>query len=311
MSLAAIEQSVPSFAGGAGTATEALPAGPERASEVEIRAPRRDAAPAPEIVQLVFEHPANDDPAYQRRRSLITEVSLRYREGEPVPRVEYTDEEDHVWRTVRRRIDELHARFACRRYRDAWDDLALDRERLPQLADVNAVLGPRTGFRMRPVTGFVSPRSFFGELARGVFLSTQYIRYAGTPLFSPDPDVIHELIGHAPTLLDPVLAELNRHFGRTALRVDDATLEKVIRMHWFTLETGLAEEDGRTKAYGAAILSSPEEMDHCLTRATLRPFDIEAICGTSFEPTVLQDQLFVSRGFDATIATVSAWLDAL
>jgi phenylalanine-4-hydroxylase len=207
--------------------------------------------------------------------------------------------------------DEAHSRFACRRYRDAWAALALDRERLPQLADVNAVLTPRTGFRMNPVTGFVSPRSFFGELARGVFLSTQYIRYGQTPLFSPDPDVIHELIGHAPTLLDPVLAELNRRFARTALRVDDATLEKVIRMHWFTLETGLAMEDGRPKAYGAAILSSPQEMEHCVARATLRPFDMAEICDTSFEPTILQDRLFLSESLDSTIGTVSAWLDAL
>lgn len=269
------------------------------------------AALSPEIIQLKFDHPANDDVDYQRRRGLITEVSLRYREGEPVPRVEYTEAEDGVWRTIRQRTDEVHARFACQRYRDAWAELALDRDHVPQLADINAVITPRTGFRMNPVTGFVSPRSFFGELARGVFLSTQYIRYAKTPLFSPDPDVVHEVIGHAPTLLDPLLAELNRHFGRTALRVDDATLEKVIRMHWFTLETGLAIEDGRPKAYGAAILSSPQEMEHCVTRATLRPFDIEDICGTSFEPTVLQDQLFLSESLDGTVATVSAWLDTL
>jgi hypothetical protein len=58
---------------------------------------------------------------------------------------------------------------------------------VPQLADVNAVLGPRTGFRMNPVTGFVSPRSFFGQLARGVFLSTQYVRYAEDPALLARP----------------------------------------------------------------------------------------------------------------------------
>ena len=245
------------------------------------------------------------------RRSRITEVALAHYDGEAVPRIDYTEAEHQVWRTILRRTDEYHADFACRRYRDAWAELALDREHVPQLADVNAIISPRTGFRMVPVRDSVSPRSFFGQLARGVFLSTQYIRYANTPLFSPDPDVLHELIGHAPTLLDPVFAELNRHFGRTALRVDDATLERVIRMHWFTLETGLAEEDGGPKAYGAAILSSPEEMEHSLARATLRPFDIAAICGTSFEPTVLQNQLFVAQSLDSMIAAVRAWLDTL
>jgi hypothetical protein len=68
-----------------------------------------DAALMPEIIQLKFDHPANDDREYQRRRGVITEVSLRYREGEPVPRVEYTDAEDEVWRAVRRRTDEAGA----------------------------------------------------------------------------------------------------------------------------------------------------------------------------------------------------------
>lgn len=281
---------------------------------MSVETHQRSAQPArsaPEIIALKFVHPANEDAAYQARRGAITDVSRRYREGGPVPRVEYTAAEDEVWRAVRRRVDEVHARLACRRYREAWGALALDPERLPQLADVNAVIAPRTGFRMHPVTGFVSPRSFFGELARGVFLSTQYVRYAETPLFSPDPDVIHELIGHAPTLIDPVFAELNRHFGRTALRVDEAALERVIRMHWFTLETGLAMEDGRVRAYGAAVLSSPQEMEHCVAHARLRAFDIDAICGTPFEPTVLQEQLFVSEGLDATIGAVRAWLDTL
>lgn len=268
-------------------------------------------AAGPEIVQLQFAHPANHDAEYQRRRAQITEVSRRHREGEPAPRVAYTEDEDAVWRTVRRRTDEVHARFACRRYLDARRELALDPDRVPQLADVNAALAPRTGFRMRPVTGFVSPRSFFGELARGVFLSTQYVRYGGTPLFSPDPDVIHELIGHAPTLIDPALAELNKRFGRAALRVDDDALTRVIRVHWFTLEAGLAMEDGQPKAYGAALLSSPEEMQHCVAGAVLRPFDIDAVCATPFEPTVLQDQLFIASGLDAVVATVGAWLDTL
>jgi phenylalanine-4-hydroxylase len=266
---------------------------------------------AGEIVQGVFNHPADDDLEYQRRRRRVSEVALGHRDGEPVPPVEYTDAENGVWRTLLARANQCQARFACARYRDAWDLLSLDRERVPQLADVNAILGPRTGFRMSPVTGLVSPRSFFGQLARGVLLSPQYVRCAATPLFSPDPDVIHGLIGYAPALLDPAFAGLNRRFGRTALRVNEATRERIIRVHWFTLETGLAREDGRPKAYGAAILSSPQELKHSLGRATIRPFNLAAIGETPFEPTILQDQLFLAEGVDSMIARVSTWLDTL
>jgi phenylalanine-4-hydroxylase len=270
-----------------------------------------DPAAAPEIIQLQFNHPANDDREYQLRRSRITDVARGHRDGDPVPRVEYTAAEHEVWRAMLAALEGPHARFACRRFREAWAALGLDPQRVPQLADVNATLGPRTGFRMSPVTGFVSPRSFFDQLARGVFLSTQYVRHAGSPLFSPDPDVLHEIIGHAPTLLDPRFAELNRLFGRTARRVDEARLQDVIRMHWFTLETGIAMEDGRPRVFGAAILSSPQEMEHALARATLRPFDIAEIVATPFEPTILQDLLFVTDGVDTMIGTVSAWLEDL
>ena len=123
--------------------------------------------------------------------------------GQPVPRIDYSEEEHAVWRAVWEKLAPVHARHACRAYREARARLALDPRRIPQLADVNPLLKARTGFQMVPVAGLVTSRVFLGQLGQGTFLSTQYIRHASRPLYTPEPDVVHELIGHAASLCDP------------------------------------------------------------------------------------------------------------
>jgi phenylalanine-4-hydroxylase len=130
-------------------------------------------------------------------------TALAYRESEHVPRIEYTPEEQEVWRTVWRGLAPLHDRYACRPYLEANQWLKLDREQVPQLADINDTLKGRTGFRMKPVPGLVSDRVFLGHLGRDYFLSTQYMRHHSTPLYTPEPDVVHEMVGHAATPYDP------------------------------------------------------------------------------------------------------------
>ena len=56
---------------------------------------------------------------------------------------------------------------------------------------------------MLPVAGLVSGRMFLGMMGKGVFLSTQYMRHHSVPLYTPEPDVVHELVGHAASLFHP------------------------------------------------------------------------------------------------------------
>ena len=222
-----------------------------------------------DLVQLDPDHPGFRDRVYRERRNAIARLAIDHREGDPVPPVDYSDAEQEVWRTVWRELAPLHARHACREYLETSSIVQLDRERVPQLSEVNRALERTTGFRMKPVAGLVGDRTFLGHLARGVFLATQYMRHPSRPLYTPEPDVVHELVGHAATFCDPGFARLNRAFGEAATRAAPEQLARIARVYWYTLEFGLCEEGGGVKAYGAGLLSSFGELGRFAGNARL------------------------------------------
>ena len=57
-------------------------------------------------------------------------------------------------------------------------------------------------------------REFYGSLADRVFHSTQYVRHPSEPLYTPEPDIIHEVIGHGNMLASPRFAALKRRPAR-------------------------------------------------------------------------------------------------
>jgi phenylalanine-4-hydroxylase len=283
-------------------------------SPVEARIHERSGAPHPwregDLVQLDPDHPGFRDAAYRVRRNAIARLALDY-QGGPVPAVDYSQEEHDTWRTVWANLGPLHESHACAEYLDAAGAMRLDREQVPQIEQVNATLVRATGFAMRPVAGLVGDRTFLGYLSRGTFLATQYMRHPSRPLYTPEPDVVHELVGHAATFCDPGFARLNRAFGEAAQRVDAETLSKVARLYWYTLEFGVCREKGACKAYGAGLLSSFGELGGFEQRAELRPFDPAAIAETPYDPTDYQRVLFVAPSFAEAAERVCAWLDQL
>jgi len=262
----------------------------------------------PALVTLDADHPGFHDPAYRLRRDEIAHAALTYIEGEPAPDVEYTEEEHAVWREVWRNLDPLHARYACREYLEASAKINLSRHTIPQLRAVNQTIEPCFGFRMLPVAGLVTAGAFLSQLGQGTFLSTQYMRHHSVPLYTPEPDVVHELIGHAATFTHDRFAELNRAFGRAALVASPADVERIGRVYWYTLEFGVVEQDGALKVYGAGLLSSFGELGRFELEERLTMFDIERMAATSYDPTQYQQALFVAPGFDVMAREVQSWL---
>jgi len=250
------------------------------------------------IVNLDPDHPGFRDAEYRARRNTIAQIATNYRPGQPIPHAPYTKLEHGVWRTILKALGQSHRRHACAEYLECLDKLNFPTDHIPQLDEVSRKVEALSGFRLEPVAGLVEPRIFLESLARGVFLCTQYIRHHSTPLYTPEPDVAHEIIGHAVTLASPRLAEINRLFGEAVRRTkSDEEMDRLARVYWFTIEFGVLRENGAVRAYGTGLLSSAGELEE-MHKAELRPLDLEAAANHVYDPTHYQAILFCAESFD-------------
>lgn len=250
------------------------------------------------VFELPDDHPGINDPHYLRRRAAIADTSAAWRRGRPIPTVAYTPEEDELWAEASTRLAESHRRHAARAFREGAARLALPSERVPQLAEVSGELKELSGFSVGVVPGLVPAREFYGSLADQVFLSTQYLRHPSVPFYTPEPDVIHEAVGHLNMLANPLFAELHRLAGEASRRCrTDLAHEFFSRVFWFTLEFGVTYEDGDLKAYGAGLASSIGELE-VFSNAEVRPFDIATMGTLDYDITQYQPVLFAVESMD-------------
>lgn len=266
----------------------------------------RDDQGAVDVV-LGSDHPGFSDPVYRRRRNALAALALDWRPGQPVPEPSYSDAEHGVWRAVARRLEPLHAEHACRAYLEAKEDLGLPVDRVPQLREVTDRLAPLTGFSYLPVAGLAPLRDFYGAFASSVFFSTQYLRHPSMPLYTPEPDIVHEVVGHANQLAAPAFAPLYRLVGDAVARTrGEEALRFLSRVFWFSLEFGVVEEAGEVKAYGAGILSSPGETA-AFRSAEIRPLDVVAMGTVPYDITRYQPVLFGARSMSHLVDTLAGF----
>ena len=267
---------------------------------------------------LHADHPGFADDVYRGRRAMVDRLARAYRHGGEFPVVAYTDAENATWGEVYERLAALRRQHACLEYRRAWADLkrqcGYSGDRIPQGRDVSAFLESRTGFRLRPVAGLLSPRDFLNGLAFRVFFSTQYIRHASKPFYTPEPDVCHELIGHAPMFADPAFADLSQEIGLASLGASDDDIERLARCYWHSVEFGLVREEGGRKAYGAGLLSSFGELEHACAAespATFQDWDPGMAAKRSYPVTEYQPLYFVAESLPDAKARMRAFCESL
>ncbi len=239
----------------------------------------------------------------------------------------YSEENHRTWAFLFERMLPRWERYATSRFLEGVSGLALDRERVPRLEDVNRFMAPRTGFRAKPVSGYVPAFLFFECLGRREFPTTITIRDGATPDYLPEPDIFHDIAGHVPMHTDPAFADTLARFGQVAAAAADrlrelpdgedrvarlnSVMRAMARFFWFTIEFGLMRDpSGSTptgvRAYGSGLLSSWGELGHAVESPGVQryPFQLEWVVNQAFEIDRYQPLLFVVESFEALFEEV-------
>jgi len=231
----------------------------------------------------------------------------------------YSEENHQTWRTLFARMQDRWRRYANEKYLHGLDTLFMDHEHVPRFEDVNRFMQTLTGFRARPVSGYVPSYVFFDCLRRREFPTTVTIRDGKRLEYLPEPDIFHDIAGHVPMHTDRAFADALVRFGecaRTAATLASAITDEperirrltsniraMARFFWFTVEFGLMRErpgSDALRVYGSGLLSSYGEIAHAIDAPTVQryPFQIEWVVNQHFEIHHYQPLLFIVDSFD-------------
>lgn len=217
--------------------------------------------------------------------------------GDMIPARARTDGELEVWQRLVDDAKPLWLDVSCDEYRQGLRALGINRDHIPQLAELSKVLERNVGWRIIKIGGFIDGGVFMECLAQKLFPCTDYLRPLHNLSYTPEPDMFHDVVGHLPMIAaSQTFADFSAEFSRVYLEAvasnNDALKEVALRAYWFCVEFGL-RSDGR--CYGAGIASSSAEMQRVsegLKSGTLkmRPLDVQSIHEARYEPTQLQEE---------------------
>jgi phenylalanine-4-hydroxylase len=232
------------------------------------------------------------------------------------PYEQYSEANHEAWRRLYSRMTDRWQRYANSRFLKGIENLCLDPQRVPRLEDVNKFMKPLTGFRAKPVSGYVPAYLFFDRLRNREFPTTITIRDVATLDYLPEPDIFHDIAGHVPMHTDRAFADALVRFGDCAataaqivagigdeherVRRVTSIFKALARFFWFTIEFGLMREGKELKAYGSGLLSSFGELEHSVISPTVQryPIQLEWVINQYFEIDHYQPLLFIVDSFD-------------
>ncbi len=213
----------------------------------------------------------------------------------------YTEEEHSRWNRLFARQLQLLPGRACDEALDAIKRLELSHSEIPEFADLSEKLAAITGWRVIPVAGLIPDSAFFSHLANRCFPAGAFIRPENEIDYLQEPDIFHDVFGHAPLLANPAYAEFMEAYGKAGRRaLERGQLHNLARLYWYTVEFGLIRARQGLRIFGAGILSSPAETVFSLEDSSPNriAFDLERIMRTSYIIDDFQQTYFVIESFE-------------
>ena len=218
---------------------------------------------------------------------------------------DYGAAEHATWKTLFERQTRLLPSRACDEFVAGMKQLAISAEQIPDFRRLSDVLGRHTGWQVVAVPGLVPDDVFFEHLANRRFPAGNFIRRPDQLDYLEEPDVFHDVFGHVPMLLNPVLADFIQAYGKGGLRAQQlGQLDKLARVYWYTVEFGLLMQHGAPRIYGAGIASSASESVFALEDDSPNRivFNLERVLQTRYRIDDFQETYFVIHSLDELLA---------
>ena len=229
-------------------------------------------------------------------RNVILRKPYRAHRPDIRGRVRYTAAEQAVWAELHARQMAALPHCACAEFLHGLSLLRLPADRVPQLAEVSARLRRETGWEVVPVPALIDLPQFFSLLSQRRFPAATFLRRREHLDYLPEPDLFHEIFGHAPLLTDPYFAAFTRRYGELGLEAAPEDREILARLYWYTVEFGLLQRPGAPlQVYGGGILSSIAETDRAILDPTpqRRRFSLDEVLRMPYRIDLLQPLYFV------------------
>jgi phenylalanine-4-hydroxylase len=220
----------------------------------------------------------------------------------------FTAEQHGVWDTLYARQVPYLGTHIVRPFREGLAALGLGDGGIPELEALSDRLEALTGWRLASVAGIVPDDAFFAMLAERRFPIGNFIRPADSLDYLKEPDCFHDIFGHVPMLANAEVARLMEALGKLGVAAIAAGLgDAIARLYWYTVEFGLALEDGEVKILGAGLASSFGEAHAALDDGvTRRPFTCRDVVATPYRNDVFQPLYFVAHSLDEVAEELEA-----
>jgi phenylalanine-4-hydroxylase len=213
----------------------------------------------------------------------------------------YTAEEHGVWKTLYERQTKLLPERACDEFVAGMRALPIGADHIPDFQRLSDVLMKHTGWQVVAVPGLVPDEVFFEHLANRRFPAGHFIRKRDQLDYLQEPDVFHDVFGHVPMLMNPVIADYIQAYGVGGLKAKRlGVLDQLARVYWYTVEFGLVQQANGLRIYGAGIASSFTESIFALDDPSPNRirFDLERVMRTRYRIDDFQETYFVIQDLE-------------